>query len=150
MNTPVSPDPAETGELRLPPSRTKWLFAAAAALVLLVVAGFVVASLGDDDTGNDEEDEIGGALKRALEIEILESRSASGVWAECKDAYESATQELQFEYLTDGATVGVDNPKYSGTLRVTNLRISPVAVGKVRTQVITVPIKAGTWTEATS
>ena len=100
--------------------------------------------------GNDEEDEIGGALKRALEIEILESRSASGVWAECKDAYESATQELQFEYLTDGATVGVDNPKYSGTLRVTNLRISPVAVGKVRTQVITVPIKAGTWTEATS
>ena len=56
MNTPVSPDPAETGELRLPPSRTKWLFAAAAALVLLVVAGFVVASLGDDDTGNDVAD----------------------------------------------------------------------------------------------
>lgn len=100
--------------------------------------------------GNDEEDEVGGALKRALELEILESRAASGFWAELKAAYESDTQELPFEYLTDGETPGVDNVEYSGTMRVTNLRITPAAVGKIRTQVITVPIKAGTWAEATS
>lgn len=116
-----------------------------ATMVLTTTTETLPATLG-----NDEEDEVGGALKRSLEIEILESRAASGVWAELKAAYESATQELAFEYLTDGPSVGTDNPKYSGTIRVTNLRVAPSAVGKIRTQVITVPIKAGTWTEATS
>lgn len=101
--------------------------------------------------GNDEEDEVGGALKRSLEIEFLEDRAADSFWAELKAAYESATQELAIEYNTDSTTptASADTPTYSFTVRVTNLRLAAAAVGKVKTQTITVPIKAGTWSEST-
>lgn len=98
---------------------------------------------------DDEEDEVGGAIKRQLEIEFLEDRAAESFWAELKAAFESTTQELDIEYNTDSstATASADSPTYSATLRVTNLRIAVAQVGKIKTQTITLPVKKGTWTE---
>jgi len=100
---------------------------------------------------DDEEDEVGGAIKRMMEIEFLEERAADGFWAELKAGFESDTQELDVEYNTESsaATASADSPTYSATLRITNLRVSPSPVGKIRTQTITVPVKKGTWSEDT-
>lgn len=98
----------------------------------------------------DEEDEVGGALKRMFELEILESRADDGLWAEFKAAYESADQELAIVYRTENGAISTDNPEYQFTIRVTNLQIAPNPVGKIRQQTLSFPIKRGTYVEDTT
>jgi hypothetical protein len=96
-----------------------------------------------------EEDEVGGAKKRYLEIDLLEQRDADGLWAELKAAYASATQELAITYKTESGVVSADNPLYGFTIRVTSISTGG-KVGKIREKSFRFPIKAGTYTEDTT
>lgn len=101
MNTPLSPESTTAaGDLRLPPSRTRWLVAAAAALVFLVVAGFVVANLGDDDTGTDV---AGPPLVLTLGADDPMAsclRPEPGILAEMSPAFAGTATAIEGEIVT--------------------------------------------------
>jgi hypothetical protein len=96
-----------------------------------------------------EEEEVGGAKKRYLELSFLEQRDADGLWAECKAAYASATQELAIAYKTESGVISADNPEYQMTIRVTSISTGG-KVGKIREKTFRWPVKAGSYVEDTT
>lgn len=98
--------------------------------------------------GNDEEEEVGGARKRYLEIEYLESSAADGFAAEAEAAYEAVDQELDVVYLAEPGSVGTDNPQRAATVRVTNVGVGK-RVGTVRVRQARWPVVEGTYAKTT-
>lgn len=97
--------------------------------------------------GFGEEDEEGGTRTRTLSIDILERHDAGKVWSTLDAAYESDSQELAFELISNDGPVSADNKKRSGVIRVLTLDLGG-AVGALRTQTLAARIKAGTYEEA--
>ena len=95
------------------------------------------------------ESEGAGVRKEQLTIDFFSSSDATDVLDELYTAYLLDDPVLYFEGTLNTGAVSVDNPKYSGNVRVMNLDLFPSEVGALRTQSQTYPL-VGTHTKATS
>lgn len=95
------------------------------------------------------EDHAAGLMSETVQLQFHSSTAAASVWAELYDALQTDSAELYFEgTLNDGAT-GPDNPTWSGTIVILNIETG-AAVGTLRQQSQTYPVKAPGLTRATS
>jgi hypothetical protein len=94
-----------------------------------------------------ESSQAAGAIARTLTVDFFSGTAAASIWAELLDAIESDDAEVDFEYKLNDAVVGADNPLFSGTIIVAGLTTG-AAVGTLRSQSQTFPLKAGTYAKS--
>lgn len=90
-----------------------------------------------------------GSKTETLQITYHSDLAAASVWAELYDAIMSDAAELDFEGTFEEGAVSVDNPKFSGTIRVMGLATGGV-VGSLRQQSQTWPLTEEGHVKATS
>ncbi len=99
--------------------------------------------------GNARETDAAGAIKEEIQINFLNNRAATKVWAELWDAIDTDTAELAFTAQFDDGAVGADNPVFAGTMVVTGVEVGG-AVGQHNQQSWTFPITAAGITRDTT
>ena len=96
------------------------------------------------------ESEAAGARMNSVTINFFaDPTETASLWSMFYSAFITTSSELQWEGLQEAAVVSTTNPKWNGTLIVTDLQAFGPA-GELRQNSVTFPIKAGTLIRATS
>lgn len=91
-----------------------------------------------------------GALIERVEMDVISGVAATSLWNELWTAITSDSGELAFQaWLEEGSTTSTANPKFSGTLIVSQLQTGGV-LGSARVQTLSCPVTRDGVTKATS
>ena len=93
--------------------------------------------------GTDEADADFGATSRSITFTFFTQFAAASFHEALRAAFEG-TGEATFDILMEGAVVGANNPRRTGTIVINSLETSG-EVGSLRQQSQTYRIKAGTY-----
>jgi hypothetical protein len=82
------------------------------------------ASVTDPATyGNARETQAAGALQEEIQLNFLNHKAATKVWAELWDAIDTPTAELAFTVLLAEGAKAADNPSFEGTMIVMGVEV---------------------------
>lgn len=73
--------------------------------------------------GNARETDAAGAIKEEIQLNFLNGRAATKVWAELWDAIDTDSAELAFTVRLDSGAIAADNPSFQGTMVVMGVEV---------------------------